>query len=82
MRTPHAILEVTAQDAESLQINLTAAVEQARDVAMSVGRHVIMVTQHGYNFFTVKLSQMRRADCRGACPRWKPSDRTTSHPVL
>lgn len=56
MRTPHAILEVTAQDAESLQINLTAAVEQARDVAMSVGCHGIMVTQHGFNFFTVKLS--------------------------
>lgn len=56
MRTPHPVLEVTGEDPESLQINLTTAVDQACTAAMRLGDHGIMVTQHNFSFFTVRLS--------------------------
>ncbi len=56
MGTPHPILEVTGQDPESLQNNLTAAVNEACELAMLIGGHGILVTQHDFNSFTVSLS--------------------------
>lgn len=56
MRTTHPVLEVTGQDPDSLQDNLTAAVNEACALAMRLGRHGIMVTQHDFNSFTVRLS--------------------------
>lgn len=56
MRTQHSVLEVTAQDPESLQAHLTSAVNQITAAAVSAGRYGIMVTQHDFDFFTVGLS--------------------------
>lgn len=57
MRTSHLVLEVTGQDPESIQDNLTAAVEQACTAAVRRGSHGIMITQHDFNSFTVMLSE-------------------------
>lgn len=56
MPTPHVVLEVTGEDPESLQNNLTAAVNEVCTLAVRLGRHGIMVTQHDFNSFTVRLS--------------------------
>ncbi len=40
----------------AIQDNLTAAVDAAREQAMLVGNHGIMITQHDFGSFTVALS--------------------------
>ncbi|WP_427008628.1 hypothetical protein [Pseudarthrobacter sp. H2] len=49
-------LNVSGKDPDTLQTNLTTAVDTAITQAMAMGhRHGIMVTQHDYNDFTVTL---------------------------
>lgn len=86
----HSVLEVTGQDPESLQSNLTAAVDRARATAMGLGRHGIMVTQHDFDFFTVRLSpevpygetwerrDFQKARTRGPVSGQPPSGLSTS----
>lgn len=56
MDHPHLVLEVTGQDPDVIQDNLTAAVEAAREQAMLAGGYGIVVTQHASDSFTVALS--------------------------
>lgn len=56
MRKSHPVLEVTGHDPESLQNNLSAAVNEVCTLAMRLGRHGFMVTQHDFASFTVSLS--------------------------
>jgi hypothetical protein len=49
-------LEITAQDPESVQNELSAAVIRARDRALSGGRQGILVTQHSFSSYTVAIS--------------------------
>jgi hypothetical protein len=53
---PHPVLEVTGQDPDAVQDNLTAAVHAAREQAMLVGGYGIMITQHDFDSFTVAPS--------------------------
>jgi len=56
MPTLHPAIEVDGANPESLQENITAAVNEIRSRAMLLGRHGIMVTQHDFNSFSVKIS--------------------------
>ncbi|WP_427006121.1 hypothetical protein [Pseudarthrobacter sp. H2] len=47
---------MTAADRESTDRQLDEAVDAARIQALSEGRHGILVTRHGHDFFTVALS--------------------------
>ena len=51
------VLEVTAHDADTLENDLNAAVEIAREHAMKEPRNGILVTQHGYTSYTVAVSR-------------------------
>lgn len=54
--TTDLIAEIAATPASTLEDELNTAVDKARAKAMTKGRHGILVTRHGYNFFTVELS--------------------------
>lgn len=49
------VLEITAYDPETVENDLNAAVEIAREQAMKERRHGILVTQHGYTSYTVAV---------------------------
>jgi hypothetical protein len=51
------VLEVTAHDPETVENDLNAAVEIAREHAMKECRRGILVTQHGYTNYTVAVSR-------------------------
>lgn len=53
---PGSILEITAQDRETIDNDLDTAVELARVHAMEQG-HGILVLQHGYSNYTVAVSR-------------------------
>ncbi|MDD1475398.1 MULTISPECIES: hypothetical protein [Micrococcaceae] len=53
---PGPILEVTVDDPDSLQSELTSAVDTVRAYAIREGRHGIMMTQHGYASYKVFVS--------------------------
>lgn len=55
-RHSDVVLEITAHDPNTIQNDLNAAVEIARDHAMKESRHGILVTQHGYTSYTVAVS--------------------------
>ncbi|MDQ1060428.1 hypothetical protein QFZ23_004329 [Arthrobacter globiformis] len=55
MRPTTLTLEVSGKDPDTIQTNLTAAVDTAITQAMAAGGHGILVTQHTYNDFTVTL---------------------------
>ena len=56
-RHSDVVLEVTAHDADTIESDLNAAVEIAREHAMKECRHGILVTQHGYTSYTVAVSR-------------------------
>ena len=56
-RHSDVVLEVTAHDPHSVENDLNAAVEIAREHAMKERRHGILVTQHGYTSYTVAVSR-------------------------
>jgi hypothetical protein len=51
------VLEITAHHPDTLENDLNAAVEIAREQAMKECRHGILVTQHGYTNYTVAVSR-------------------------
>jgi hypothetical protein len=51
------VLEITAYDPHTVESDLNAAVEIAREHAMKESRHGILVTQHGYSSYTVAVSR-------------------------
>lgn len=51
----HFNVEVTGQDPDSIQKNLTAAVNAVRAAAMTAGQG-ILITQHDFDHFTVSPS--------------------------
>ncbi|HEY8700138.1 MAG TPA: hypothetical protein VIM08_04100 [Arthrobacter sp.] len=53
---PNFSLELTAEDPKAIDRDLNAAVEIALQHAMH-SRQGILVTQHGYNNYTVALSR-------------------------
>ncbi|MGY2747610.1 hypothetical protein [Arthrobacter sp. UYCu723] len=56
MRPTTLTLDVSGEDPDTIQTNLTAAVDTAITQAMAMGHcHGIMVTQHAYNDFTVTV---------------------------
>lgn len=55
MRPTTLTLDVSGEDPDTIQTNLTAAVDTAITQAMAGGRHGVLVTQHAYNDFTVTL---------------------------
>lgn len=55
-RHSDVVLEITAHDPDTMENNLNAAVEIAREQAMKECRHGILVTQHGYTSYTVAAS--------------------------
>ncbi|MCA4133466.1 hypothetical protein [Arthrobacter sp. M4] len=50
------VLEITADDASTIQQDLNAAEEIALESAMEL-RHGILVTQHDFNSYTVEVSR-------------------------
>lgn len=56
-RHSDVVLEITAHDPETVENDLNAAVEIAREHAMKESRHGILVTQHGYTSYTVAVSR-------------------------
>ena len=56
-RHSDAVLEVIAHDPDTVENDLNAAVEIAREHAMKECRHGILVTQHGYTSYTVAVSR-------------------------
>jgi hypothetical protein len=56
-RHSDVVLEVTADDPDTLENDLNAAVEMAREHAMKECRHGILVTQHGYSSYTVAVTR-------------------------
>ena len=54
---PDLVLEITVHDRATLEFDLNAAVDIAREHAMTEGRHGILVTQHGYTRYTVAVSR-------------------------
>lgn len=58
MRAHHSALaiEVKVDSATHLHERLDAAVETARQKAITHGKHGILVTQHGYGNFMVAIS--------------------------
>jgi hypothetical protein len=56
-RHSDVVLEITAQDPDTIENDLNAAVEIAREHAMKESRHGILVTQHGYTSYTVAVSR-------------------------
>ena len=53
---PDGVLEITAHAPDTLENDLNAAEQIAREHAMQHGLHGVLVTQHGYTSFTVTLS--------------------------
>jgi hypothetical protein len=51
------VLEITAHDPDTIENDLNAAVEIAREQAMKECSHGILVTQHGYTSYTVAVSR-------------------------
>ncbi|KRE68670.1 hypothetical protein ASG92_02100 [Arthrobacter sp. Soil736] len=56
-RHSDVVLEITAHDPDTVENDLNAAVEIAREQAMKECRHGILVTQHGYTSYTVAVSR-------------------------
>jgi hypothetical protein len=56
-RHSDVVLEITAHDPNTVENDLNAAVEIAREQAMKERRHGILVTQHGYTSYTVAVSR-------------------------
>lgn len=56
-RHSDVVLEVTAHDPDTVENDLNAAEEIAREHAMKDCRHGILVTQHGYTTYTVAVSR-------------------------
>jgi hypothetical protein len=56
-RHSDVVLEITAHDPDTIENDLNAAVEIAREQAMKECRHGILVTQHGYTRYTVAVSR-------------------------
>jgi hypothetical protein len=54
---PDLVLEITVHDRATLENDLNAAVDIAREHAMTEGRYGILVTQHGYTRYTVAVSR-------------------------
>lgn len=52
----HPVLEVTGQDPDEIQDNLTAAVNAVRKQALLTGDCGILIIQHGFGSFTVSLN--------------------------
>ncbi|WAH97592.1 hypothetical protein [Arthrobacter sp. MMS18-M83] len=51
------VLEIIAHDPNTLENDLNAAVDIARERAKKERRHGILVTQHSYTSYTVAVSQ-------------------------
>lgn len=47
---------VEAHDAHSIEAELNRAHEMARDHAIQLGRHGVLLSRHGYTSFTVAIS--------------------------
>lgn len=56
-RHSDVVLEITAHDPDTVENDLNAAVEIAREQAMRESRHGILVTQHAYTSYTVAVSR-------------------------
>lgn len=50
------VLKITAHAPATIEKDLNAAVEIAREQAVKERRHGILVTQHGYTSYTVAVS--------------------------
>jgi hypothetical protein len=51
------VLEITGRDPDTLEKDLNTAVDVARGYAMQEGRHGILVTQHDFTSYTVRVSR-------------------------
>ena len=56
-RQSDVVLEITAYDPDTVENDLNAAVDIAREHAMKENRHGILVTQHGHTSYTVAVSR-------------------------
>lgn len=56
-RHSDVVLEVTAHDTDTVENDLNAAVEIAREHAMKERLHCILLTQHGYTSYTVAVGR-------------------------
>ncbi|MEW1822629.1 hypothetical protein AB0323_17860 [Arthrobacter sp. NPDC080031] len=56
-RHSDVVLEITAHDSDTVENELNAAVDIAREHAVKERRHGILVTQHEYSRYTVAISR-------------------------
>ena len=56
-RRSDVVLEIIANDPETVENDLNAAVEIVREQAMKECRHGILVIQHDYTSYTVAVSR-------------------------
>lgn len=56
-RHTDTVLEVAADDPDTVEKDLNTAVGMAREYAMKERSHGILVTQHGYTSYTVAVSR-------------------------
>lgn len=50
------VLKVAGDDVTGIETALNAAVLVAQETAMKQGRHGVLVTEHGFNSYTVTVS--------------------------